>query len=433
MSAFTQTSNLNGFFYEIYDKIVDPIPEMAKLMAKVGFKGGALEIGNKLHLNVVVSDEGGFTYSKPNGGAFTVNEGVSFETQDAQVDAFQLLLQGSVDYESAARASSSRKAFLELVGKKLQVMVASTKRRFESELWYGQSDTMLGTVASVGTPRTTFVISQLEWAPMMWQGKKGHKIDFYATGATGALRANGVYSIVSVDLDTRTITVDKALDAAVVATDNIAWSGSYGAAANDPQTCAGAIRIASNKTTMFNINAALYDVWAGNVFDVPTLAGGASRLSLGLVMKAMGRLANRGLDGDVILWVSPATWSTLVTDQAALRRYGAEITSIAKNGAKGIEFFYQTGKVTIIGHGMMKEGYAVVTEINKWKRVGSQDFSFKTPGLEEGRDIFWHDPNKAGFSYRYYGGQSLFCEMPSHQGVFTNIDNSATAPATAPI
>lgn len=423
MSAFTQTSNLNGFFYEIYDKIVDPIPEMAKLMAKVGFKGGALEIGNKLHLNVVVSDEGGFTYSKPNGGAFTVNEGVSFETQDAQVDAFQLLLQGSVDYESAARASSSRKAFLELVGKKLQVMVASTKRRFETELWYGQSETMLGVVESVVAGRLSFVIEPYEWAPMMWQGKKGHKIDFYATGATGALRANGGYSIVSVDLDTRTITIDKALDATVVATDNIAWFGSYGAAANDPQTCAGAVRIASNKGTMFNINAALYDVWAGNIVDVNNV-----KLTLGIVMNAMGKLANRGLDGDVILWVSPATWSTLVTDQAALRRYNAEITTVAKNGAKAIEFFYQTGKVQIIGHGIMKEGYAVVTEINKWKRVGSQDFSFKTPGLEEGRDIFWHDPNKAGFSYRYYGGQSLFCEMPSHQLVFKNIDNAYVPP-----
>ena len=42
------------------------------------------------------------------------------ETQDCQVDGFQILLQSSVDYESAAKASSSRKAFLELVGKKLQ-------------------------------------------------------------------------------------------------------------------------------------------------------------------------------------------------------------------------------------------------------------------------------------------------------------------------
>jgi hypothetical protein len=420
MSAFTQVSSLNGFFYEIYDKIVDPIPDMAKFMAKVGFKGGALEIGNKLHLNVVVSDEGGFTYAARDSGAFAVNDGVSFETQDAQVDAFQLLLQGSVDYESAARASSSRKAFLELVGKKLQVMVASTKRRFESELWYGQSDTILGTVGSITVGRLSFVIAPFEWAPMMWQGKKGHQIDFYVIGAAGALRPAGRYTIVSVALDTRTITIDKALDASVVATDVIAWYGSYGATTAVPKTCAGNLRISGNTGTLFNIDAALYDVWAGNVLDVSS-----KKLTLAIVMQAMGKLANRGLDADALLWTSPATWSTLVTDQAALRRYGAEIVPVAKNGAKGIEFFYQTGKITILGHGMMKEGYSVVNEMAKWKRVGAQDFSFKTPGLEDGKDIFWHDPNKAGFSYRYYGAQSLFCEMPSHQLIFKNIDNAS--------
>lgn len=425
MSAFTQVSSLNGFFYEIYDKIVDPIPEMAKLMARVGFKGGALEIGNKLHMNVVVSDEGGFTYAARDSGAFAVNDGVSFETQDAQVDAFQLLLQGSVDYESAARASSSRKAFLELVGKKLQVMVASTKRRFESELWYGQSTTLLGTIESIVAGRLSFVISALEWAPMMWQGKKGHQIDFYVPGAAGALRVNGRYTIVSADLDTRTITIDKALDATVVANDLISWYGSYGATTAIPKTCVGNIRISQNKGLMFNIDAAMYDVWAGNLN--PVIAG--ERLTLRHIMKCMGKLANRGLDGDAVCWVSPTTWSDVVSDQAALRRYGAEITTSARNGAKAIEFFYQTGKVSIIGHGMMKEGYAVINEMNKWKRVGAQDFSFKTPGLEEGRDIFWHDPNKAGFSYRYYGAQSLFCEMPSHQLVITGITNGSATPA----
>ena len=69
MAEFTQVSSLTGFFYEIYDKIVDPIPTMAKLMSAIPFKGGALEIGNKLHVNVIVSDEGGFTYAARDAGA----------------------------------------------------------------------------------------------------------------------------------------------------------------------------------------------------------------------------------------------------------------------------------------------------------------------------------------------------------------------------
>jgi hypothetical protein len=413
MAEFTQVSSLTGFFYEIYDKIVDPIPEMAKFMAKVGYKGGALEIGNKLHINVIVSDEGGFTYAARDAGAFSVNPGISFQTQDAQVDAFQLLLQGSVDYESAARASSSRKAFLELVGKKLQVMVASTKRRYETELLYGQAATALGTIASVATP--TFVIDVAEYAPMMWQGKVGQQINIWnAAGTTN----RGTWTIASTNLAARSITTTAVLTN-VIATDIVTWAGEYGATLADPLTCAGAFKIASNTTTLFNINAANYDVWAGNSY-----ACGSKKLTLGRIMDALATLANRGLDGDVTLWCSPWTWATINTDQAALRRYGAEVTKAA-NGSKSITFHYMTGAISIVGHGMIKQGYALVTQDSKWKRIGAQDFSFKTPGLEEGRDIFWHDPAKAGFSYRYYGAQALFCEMPSHQLVFTGIVNDA--------
>lgn len=416
MAEFTKMSELNGFFYEIYDKIVDPIPDSAKFMARVPYKGGALEIGNKLHINVITSDEGGFTYAKRDDGAFTVNVGVAFTSDDAQVDAFQLLLQGSIDYETAARASSSRKAFLELVGKKLQVMVASTKRRYESELWYGQSDGKLGIVGAKGANYVDITVA--EWAPMLWQGKKGQFIDFYATGANGALRVNGKYQITSVDLANRRLNLDKLPDATVVATDVIVWYGSYGATVATPYTCAGVVRIASNTGTLFNINAATTDVWQGN-----TLTCGSANLTFQLIMQGMSALANRGLDGDATLWVSPLTWSKLITDQAALRKYDVE-TKKWVNGARALAFAHQTGTVSIIGHGMMKQGMAVLTEDAKWKRVGAQDFSFKTPGLEEGRDIFWHDPTRAGFSYRYYGAQALFCEMPSHQLQFTNIVNS---------
>jgi hypothetical protein len=414
MAEFTTVSSLTGFFYEIYDKIVDPIPEMAKFMAKVPFKGGALEIGNKLHINVVVSDEGGFTYAARDAGAFSVNPGVSFQTQDAQVDAFQLLLQGSVDYESAARASSSRKAFLELVGKKLQVMVASTKRRFESELWYGQAPTALGTVESNTSP--TIVINIGEYAPMMWQGKVGQSVDIWQANGTFRLTR----TIVSTNLAARSITLSPD-STGVIATDIISWHGAYSGTLATPLVCAGAFKIASNTGTLFNINAANYDVWAGNTYDCSS-----KKLTLGLVMQGLAVLANRGLDGDVTCWCSPATWAAMNTDQAALRRYGAEVTKM-QNGAKAITFHYMTGAVSIIGHGMIKQGYAILTQDAKWKRIGAQDFSFKTPGLEEGRDIFWHDPLKAGFSYRYYGAQSLFCEMPSHQLVFINIVNDAAS------
>ena len=453
MAEFTTTGQLNGFFYEVYDKIVDPIPESAKAVAKIPFKGGALELGNKLHVNVIVSDEGGFTHAAggvggtASAGAFAVNAAVSFETQDAQINGSQILLQSSVDYESAAKASSSKKAFLELVGRKLQNVVSSSKRRLESEMWHGQRG--IGNIqssAAAAGEDVTVTLTADSFAPFIWQGKKGHYVtvstDVGSSGngdysvVTGiAVQTPGEFIIKSVNVSdsvrTVTLTGVTAGDAADLKTYvDAQGSGSvtlwWGGTIVPNSTFASVIfksmvginQIVANTGTLMNIDASLYDVWLGN-----TYAAGSAPLSFKKIMDCMALLANRGVEGDMLLWLSNRTWSNLATDQAALRRYGAEIRE-AKNGSKSIEFYHQVGTVEMIGHGMVKYGEATFMEADKWKRIGAQDFSFKTPGLEEGRDIFWHDPSKAGFSYRYYGHQAVFCEMPSHQLLVTGIVNS---------
>lgn len=433
MADFTTTNQLNGFLYEIYDKIVDPIPESAKGLGKIPFKGGALELGNKLHVNVVVSDEGGFTHAAAGAGAFSTNSAISFETQDAQVDGFQILLQSSVDYESAAKASSSRKAFLELVGKKLQNVVASSKRRLECEMWHGQRGigdfNVNGAVAS---GKVTLTCTAATFAPFIWQGKRNHQVVFFDV-TTGSAVSTFPYTVSAINTGTLQVTFqetntgDAALLNTTITTNGHSarafWNSTISTASTLTvpvwATMAGIVAIANNTTTtMFNINPSTYDVWAGN-----SLSAASGALSLKKITDGASILADRGAEGDLDCWVHNRTWSNINTDQAALRRYGAEVKE-AKNGAKAIEFFYQNSTIRIIGHGMMKGGEAVITETEKWKRIGAQDFSFKTPGLEEGKDIFWHDPSKAGFSYRYYGHQAVFCEMPSHQLAFTSIVNN---------
>ena len=442
MADFTTTTQLNGFFYEIYDKVVDPIPESAKAVARIPFKGGALELGNKLHVNVIVSDEGGFTHAAgstggaASAGAFTVNSAVSFETQDAQVNGFQILLQSSVDYESAAKASSSKKAFLELVGRKLQNVVASSKRRLECEMWHGQRDIgrIASSAAAVGED-VTVTLTEQSFAPFIWQGKKGHYVTVSTLAVNAvtniAVQSPGEFYVKAVNVadGTRTVTLTgvTAGDAADLKTYvdaqpnevRLWWGGTVTPGASPVyKSMLGINSIAANSGSMFNIDAAAYDVWAGNTVD-----NGAAALSFKKIMDYMSILANRGVESDIACFISNKAWSNLATDQAALRRYGAEIRE-AKNGAKSIEFYHMVGTLEIVGHGMCKYGEATFLEIPKWKRIGAQDFSFKTPGLEEGKDIFWHDPNKAGFSYRYYGHQAVFCEMPSHQLLVTNITNS---------
>lgn len=432
MAEFTGTSQLNGFFYEIYDKIVDPIPESAKGIRRIPYKGGAIELGNKLHLNVITSDEGGFTHAAAGAGAFTTNAGISMETQDCQVDGYQILLQSSIDYESAAKASSSRKAFLEIVGKKLQNVVASSKRRLESEMWHGQRG--IGDAISNGTVasgRVAVTISDATWAPFIWQGKKNHQVVAFDT-TTAAAVSTYAFTIYAVNVATKTVTLaevnsgDAALINTAITTNSHAvrffWNSTISTASTltSPtwSSMLGIVSIAQNAGTMFNIDATKYDVWQGNVYDCTLQA-----LTLARVEKGCAVLADRGVEGDLDLFLSNQTWQNIAVDQAALRRYGAEVKD-AKNGSKSIEFYYQDSTVRLVGHGMIKGGEAVLLETNKWKRIGARDFSFKIPGFADGQDLFYNDPSKAGVTWRYYTHQAVMCEMPSHQLVFTNIVNS---------
>lgn len=433
-SEFTGVSNLTGFTYEIYDKLVNLVPDSAKLIRKIGYKAADKELGNKFHQNVIVSDEGGFTHAPPAAGAFGVNAAVSLVTQDAQVDGYQLVLQSSLDYEAAAKASSSRKAYAAIAETKLKNMVESTRRRLEFEVLYGQQPLGLIASAAAAVGETIVVtITAADHAPFIWAGKRGFKVIVASTAddVVTNIAAGAFFEITSVNVadDVRTVklTGSVAGDAAdlktyVDANPNVTklyWytqmTPSGAPVFNDMN---GIHKIVANTGSMFNIDASVYDLWAGNDFDVGSVA-----LTFKKVIDCLAAAANRGMDENATLFVHPRAWSNLASDQAGLRRYGGEIES-AKQGFSAIRFYHMTGEVEIIGHGMVKGGFAYMLPLKHFSRVGAQDVSFKTPGRNPGDDIFWHDPTKAGFSYRLYTHQAVFCDQPAKCVRLKNIVNS---------
>lgn len=424
MAEFTTVGQLTGFTYEIYDKLVNLIPDSAKAIKMIGYKPADKELGNKFHQNVVVSEEGGFTHAAPGAGAFSVNAAVSLTTQDAQVDGYQLVLQSSLDYEAAAKASSTRKAYAAIAGMKLKNMVESTRRRLESLVWYGQAG--LGVTASsanVDATHTVVTFTAASFAPLIWGGKRNFEIVFY-TGA-GSLIGTGAFVIEVVNIANRTVKVVgasgdiTALDAATAAGAVAYWKSEVSGSSIAYNGMKGISLIAANTGSLFNIDAAVYDLWAGNAFAV-----GSTALTFKKIIQALAAGANRGLDEDVTLWTHPQAWADLAGDLAGLRRYGGEVET-AKQGFKTIRFAHMTGDVTVIGHGMIKEGEAYLLPMKRFSRVGAQDVSFKTPGRNPGDDIFWHDPSKAGFSYRLYTHQAVFCDQPNKCVKLTGIVNAA--------
>ena len=231
------------------------------------------------------------------------------------------------------------------------------------------------------------------------------RLDFYSAG--GAKR--GSASVVSVDLDAKTVTVDT-MPPGVVATDRVYEKGAFG------KEFAGIHKILSNTGTLFGISAATYNLWKSTVYSV----GG--QLSYEKINKGIARAAGKGLDEDIKLFVSPATWSVLATDQAAFRRHDSSYkSSEAEQGFESVKFFSQNGTVEVIPHTYIKEGFAYGLVLDEFEKVGSTDVTFKIPG--KGEDFFRPLENAAGYELRCYADWAIFCHKPNKQILYTGITN----------
>jgi hypothetical protein len=178
----------------------------------------------------------------------------------------------------------------------------------------------------------------------------------------------------------------------------------------------GLFAIAENTGTLFNIAAGTYDLWKGNSV---TLTGAPT---MGKFLGGLVNAVGRGLDEDGILLVSPATWNDLNTNEAALRMYdGSWKRAESENGSESICYYGQNGKVEVKPYIFMKSGKALFFVPTQCKRIGSVDVTYEQPG--RGGRIFFDIPDKAGYEFRSYTDQAVFCQKPatlvSYSG-FTN-------------
>lgn len=396
-------STLNGLYKEVYadgHKVL--VPEQAKVQKLIPFSVKH-QLGNAYHQPVLLSFEHGFTFAGSDAGAFSLNDAVASVMKDAQVTPSQILLKSQISYEAAARSAKGKNAFIDGTQLMFESMQKSMRKRLEVQMLYGQSG--LGVVSSVSSAVLT--LTAAEFAPGIWSGMEGALIDV----RTSAGVSRGSATIVSVDLDARTITLDAA-PASTAATDVIYYYGAYG------NEMAGIHKILTNSGSLFGISASTYTLWKASSYSA-----GSAALTQAKVGAAVAQAVAKGLDDDAVLMVNPKTWNNLLTDQAALVRHaGKDVKAVVDNGSKEIKFYSQNGEIKIVPHTCVKEGHALGLTPDNWKRIGAVDVSFKTPGY--GDDIFLQISNKAGFEVRSYTNQAIFCEAPAKNFIITSITNS---------
>ena len=397
-------NSLNGLFKEVYaDSLENLIPEGVKLMPRVKFVPRAKQPGNFYHAPVILGLEHGVTFAGGDEGAFNLNAPIVGQIKDATVRGNQMVLRSVLSYSAASRSvGAGARAFEDATKFLVANMMRSMARKLEIELFYGQSG--YGVVGS--TAANVITVDTANWAPGIWAGAETMPIEIRS--AAGALR--GTCAITAVDMSARTLTVD-ALPPGVVATDIIWHYSAYG------KEFAGVAAIIQNNTVMFGIDASQYSLWKGNTYPA------SGTLDFAELSSALARAVEKGLDSPVVCYVNPRTWSNLMTDQAANRRYDTSYKpSENETGTEALLFHSQNGKIEIVPSIYVKEGNAFLLCMEELIRVGSTDITFRRPG--QGDEFFKDLENSAGYELRAYTDQALFCSAPGKQVIITGIVNA---------
>jgi hypothetical protein len=280
---------------------------------------------------------------------------------------------------------------------------------FRLEATYLHGTRGIGVTSSttaVSATQTTVQLTAASWATGIWASSIGAQVQFYvvATNALVSSGADSVFQVVGMDFTAFTLTVNgtttgsTALVAATATPLNVAFNGAFGATFLLPIEGVGLITIASNKGTLFSINSVTWPLWQGNTYD------------------------DKGLMGEECTVLVPLTsFSDLLTEQAAARRYGDVKGKKMDNGADALEFYSPSGTMTIVPHPLMKRGEALLYPTDSITRIGSSELTFQLPGTST--DSYLQVPlgDFAGYQVRIWADNTVFCETPSHCCVITGI------------
>ena len=422
----TIATNLSGLFKETYAEVViQLVPEVAKLVKMVDFVPSDKEIGNLYHQPVIVNNEHGVTYAAQNAGAFTLNSAIAMNMQDAQVPGAQIILRSAIDYESAARASNDKKAFVKATSLLVKNMMESMRKRLEIACWYGTDPDGIGQASSsvnTDTTHTVVQISTASWATGIWAGMEKAQVQFYKDSDDSLVSSStdAVFTIDGVDVDNKKLTILGSaqgisdLDTALgIGACNIFFNGAKA------KEMSGLSKALQATGSFLNINSTTYNLWKGNSSNVSSTA-----LTFGKVVKGLSTPVGKGLEEKVTLWLSPATWGNLNTDLAALRRMDSGWRAEkGENGNKNITYYSQNGEIEVVSHSVIKEGEAFAIPMARVKRLGAVDITFKTPGMGED-EFFLHLADAAGFELRCYTDQHVFLETPAKAVRYYGITNT---------
>jgi len=411
MTQYNSATTISAWLKEIYaDSLQNLVPEGVRLIKMVQFKSGDKEIGDKFIQPVVLTHEHGFTVGS---GAFSLNNHIAATYGEAQVTGTNLLLRTAISYDAAARASSSKKAFMKWSEQVVGNMTSSFTKRLEVLAFYGGTSLAKISAVSDSSGTNTVTVSAATWASGIWAGAEGAELDCYSATSGGTHRSNAAALVITaVDLVAHTITVtgDAGDTADIAVNDFLFYRGFRGA------EMTGIDKIVTNTGTLYNISATDYALWSSSSYSA-----GSAALSMSKIQSAVALGVAKGLDEKVTVFCSPGAYANLNSDMSALRRIDG--ARKGDNGFESITYFGVNGEIEIVPSIYVKEGEAFCLPVKQFCRLGSTDVTMKMPG-QESDQLVLQLPSNAGYEMRLFTDQTVFSQRPSWAVKVTGIVNA---------
>jgi len=441
--AQVSTNEVVNLFKKVYGNLNDLQPEDYMLQQDLPFSQKQ-RVGDSYVEAVVLSSECGWTLGGSGMDAFDLNPAIAGSVKQATVQPFTTILGSVVPWGVLSRsAGGGERAFLDGTKHIVRNNLKSHGKLLEILRIYGQSTKKLGYVSyatatyrgvaftngsgtltvngssvaftnGVNTSEKMLLLKPGDFAAGIWVGSEGCVVK--QLNSSNVVVAEG--KLVSVDADVGVIEVDFTPVAATsTSSHKLCFDGM-----EDSKEALGLHGILSASSSLFGISTSAYSLWKGNNVSLSNVKFTFDRLQSG-VAAAVNR---GGLDGDLMVYVNPRTWGTLITTEAGKRRYdGSYSTSEATDGSEAITFYHQAGKAIIKSHRMVMEGDAFGIHLPDWSRSGSAEISFTIPGID--KEIIFPLENQAAMAFRSYADQYVFCHAPARSILWQGINDESAS------
>jgi hypothetical protein len=410
-----QVSTLNGLFKERYsDKVAKLVPDHVKLFNAIKFDSSK-KMGKSYNEPVILSLESGFTYAGESGSLFELNQVKEFKMQEALIKARELVLRSAISIGALSRSKDSSQSIEKAMDLMVGNMLKSMYHRLEVQMFYGQSGIGVVKTNNIdGAPTADIEIKDAEWAAGIWNGTTGAEVEVFSSNLA---TKRGIYTIQGYSLKDKTVTLKKSAGnfgvAEIVANDLIFFKGAAKEDISSPEKneFIGIHGIAQERTSLFGIANANEPLFQGSIVDVGTDVTPAV-LSLAKIEEGIEAMVEKGLmEEEVTCYVNPKQWNDLLTEQDAKRVSDSSYNPNKEiSGARELQFYGQNGIIKVVASTFVKEGYSYLICEKDFKRIGSQEVTFKRPDGEEYLELLegYH-----GVEMRCHTDQALFTSRPA--------------------